>query len=253
MLIIPAIDILNGACVRLYQGDYGKAQEYHSNPVDIAAKFEETGARRIHVVDLDAAKGAGVHNRGVISEIARRVSVEVEVGGGVRSEAEIDALIDAGVSRMILGTVLIRDPDSVAGWVAKYGDTLIAGIDARDGIVKVSGWEENSSLQDTDLARRVAEMGFSSIVYTNIAVDGTLEGPDIEGTNGIAEASGIDVILSAGIGSIADVKRVLSLRHERVIGAIAGKAIYEGTLDLSEALAAAENDEIDRNGTESNG
>ena len=243
MLIIPAIDILDGRCVRLLRGNYDRAREYNANPADVARQLEGAGAKRIHVVDLDAARGAGKNNRNIIGEIAKNATVEIEVGGGVRSEDDIDALAEAGVDNMIVGTALAKEPDVVARWVSKYGEMLIAGIDACDGEVRVSGWEERSALLDVELGRTVADMGICCIVYTSISVDGTLAGPDIERTNRMAETSGVDVILSGGIGGISDVKRVVETSDDHIIGMIAGKALYEGALDLGEALEAASPDE----------
>ncbi len=239
MLVIPAIDLLAGECVRLYQGDYRRARSYDTDPLDVARRFESAGATRIHVVDLDAARGDGADNRDAIRRIVAGVSAEVEVGGGVRSESDVEELIDAGARRLIVGTVLAADPDRVASWVERYDVGFIAGIDARDGLVGVSGWKRDSGLADTELAGRVAGIGVEAIIYTNISLDGTLGGPDLERTNLIAEISGIDVILSGGVSSAADIRAVRDGAHRRVIGIITGKALYEGTLDLVEAIRIA--------------
>lgn len=235
MIIIPAIDILSGGCVRLHQGAYDRAKRYDEDPVSVARTFETAGATRIHVVDLDAARGSG-HNRSTISKICEAVSAEIEVGGGVRTLDDVEALFAAGVDRLIVGTALVRDPQAVSGWLDQRGGRFTAGIDARDGVVRISGWEQASDLHDVDLAVTAAEMGFGEIVYTNIAVDGTLEGPDIDGTNRIARASGLPVILSGGVGSIEDVERVVEAADPGVAGIITGKALYEGALDLETAI-----------------
>ena len=237
MLMIPAIDVLNGSCVRLYQGDYGKAQQYDSDPVAVARRFEAAGAKRIHVVDLDAARGNGSHNRGVIRDVVAAVGCEVEVGGGIRSERDVEALLAAGVEYLIVGTLLAKEPKRVAGWVKAYGEHFYAGIDSRNGRVSIAGWEKDSHIKDVDLAKQVESFGLSGIVYTNIAVDGTLEGPDINGTNRIAEVSNVPVILSGGISSLTDVETVCESAHPAVIGMITGKAIYEGALDIDKAIA----------------
>lgn len=236
MLVIPAIDLLNGSCVRLYQGDYEKAQSYDSDPVSVAKRFEAAGAERIHIVDLDAARGKGSDNRQVIRRIASSVDAVVEVGGGVRTERDVEMLIEAGVDFLIVGTLLVQDPKRAEGWIKRYGDKFLAGIDARDGRVSISGWERDSSVKDIDLAKKVADAGFAGIVYTNIAVDGTMSGPDLERTNTVAEATRIDIVLSGGISGLSDVERVLRDGHPGIIGIITGKAIYEGSLDLKTAF-----------------
>ena len=189
MTIIPAIDLIDGKCVRLFKGDYSSSKVYNEDPVETAGAFAEAGARRIHIVDLDAARGDG-NNREIIRKIALSVPAVVETGGGVRTEDDVRELLDCGIERMIVGTVLAKSPDRVAGWVSRYGAKFIAGIDALNGEVKVSGWEKGSGLSDTELAAAAAEMGIISIVYTNIAKDGTLSGPDIENTVRIARESG---------------------------------------------------------------
>ena len=236
MLIIPAIDILQGECVRLYKGDYGKAVSYQSDPAVVALKFAAAGAKRIHIVDLDAARGQG-NNRGLIARVRKAVSCTIEVGGGIRSEDDILELIDVGADRLILGTVLAKDPDKVAGWVAKYGAHFVGGIDALDGEVKVAGWEEGSGIKDSDLAKKAKEIGITSIVYTSISRDGTLEGPDIPNTVRIAEEGGLPVILSAGISCNEDFAAVLKADHPGIVGAITGKAYYEGKIDLPMAIS----------------
>jgi phosphoribosylformimino-5-aminoimidazole carboxamide ribotide isomerase len=240
MLIIPAIDIMNGACVRLYQGDFRKARKYDGDPEEVAIRFQTAGARRIHVVDLDAARNKGSNNRDVIRRIVESTDVEIEVGGGIRTERDVEALKRIGVDTLIVGTTLVRDPKRVQRWIDEFGPGFYAGIDALDGRVNIDGWEEDSLVKDTDLADETRRMGFDGIVYTSIAVDGTLDGPDLDRTNSIAVASGMSVILSGGMSSTVDVSRVVENAHERVFGMIVGKAIYEGNLDLAEAIALTE-------------
>jgi len=238
VLVIPAIDLRDGSCVRLYQGDYDKSKEYETDPVAVAHRFEAAGATRLHVVDLDAARGSAGNNRNVIRRLLREVHVEFQVGGGVRSEEDIEALHDIGAEMLIVGTALVREPNRVRSWIERFGGGFIAGIDARDGNVSISGWEEDAGITDIDLAQDACSMGFDGIVYTNIRVDGTLTGPDLPRTNAIAEASGIDVILSGGIGTLGDVRAVCAGAHAGVIGMVIGKALYEDTLGLSDAIAA---------------
>jgi phosphoribosylformimino-5-aminoimidazole carboxamide ribotide isomerase len=241
VIIIPAIDLLGGACVRLEQGSYDSARRYAADPAEVALGFARAGACWVHVVDLDAARGAGGANRGVIRRIREALgAVRLEAGGGIRAERDLAELGEAGADRLILGTVLAREPERVASWLAARalggGPELWAGIDARDGRVKVSGWQEEAGLEDLELARRARELGLEGVVYTSIARDGTLEGPDIERTNRVAEACGLPVILSGGIGSEQDVKRVARERVENVVGLILGKALYEGRVQLAELI-----------------
>jgi phosphoribosylformimino-5-aminoimidazole carboxamide ribotide isomerase len=237
MLIIPAIDILNGQCVRLSEGYYGQASVYSASPASVARNFAADGAECIHIVDLDAARGDG-RNRKSLEEIRAAVSCRLEIGGGIREEKDIEELLALGFERLVLGTVLARRPEQAAAWVEKYGPVFVGGIDAREGLVRVSGWEESSGIQDLALAGQGAILGLTSIIYTNIARDGTLTGPDIERTNRIAAVSGLPTILSGGIGSEEDVARVARERHENIRGLIAGKAIYEGNVVLADLIAA---------------
>jgi len=236
MLVVPAIDLLGGRCVRLHQGDYAQAESYDLDPVEVARGFAAAGARRIHVVDLDAARtGAGV-NRPILGAIRRAVNVTVEVGGGIRTDDDVKALLDQGVDRLVVGTVLVKNPDLVASWTAKFGARFVAGIDARDGEVKVSGWEEGSALQDLDLAARCRQLGLISIVYTNIARDGTLGGPDLDRTLAVAEAARLPVILSGGVASKDDFAAARRSNHPLLAGVITGKALYKNRIDLGEVI-----------------
>jgi len=235
MTVIPSIDILDGGCVRLYQGDYDKVTGYSEVPEDIAGEFQDAGATRLHVVDLDAARGAG-HNREVIARIREVFKGTIEVGGGIRSEKDIDELLEVGVDRLIVGTILARSPETVARWISAYSRVFIGGIDARDGMVKVSGWERDSGLRADALAVKAREIGILSIVYTNISLDGTLSGPDIEGTAEVGEASGLPVIVSGGVSGMEDLQRIHDYAAESIVGVITGKAVYEGRIDIKTAL-----------------
>ena len=245
MIVIPAIDLLGGFCVRLAQGSYASARRYAGDPAEVALGFARAGARWVHVVDLDAARGPAGANREAIRRIRRALgAARLEVGGGIRSAEDLAELSAAGVDRLVLGTVLVRAPSEVAAWVsarsareaAAAGPELWAGIDARDGRVRVSGWEEEGGLGDLELARRARELGLGGIIYTSIARDGTLAGPDIERTNRVAEAGGLPVILSGGIGCLDDVDRVARERVEGVVGVIVGKALYERRVDLEQLI-----------------
>jgi len=242
MLVVPAIDLLGGRCVRLLQGDYAQAETYNLDPVEVALGFVAAGAQRIHLVDLDAARSGAATNRQVIGAIRQAVGVTVEVGGGLRTGDDVQALVDLGVDRLVVGTVLARDPGKVAGWVARFGAKFVAGIDARDGEVKVSGWEEGSAVKDVELAARCRELGLISIVYTNIARDGTLAGPDLERTLLVAEAADLPVVLSGGIASWADFEAVRHANHPLLAGVITGKALYKNRIDLVEVIAEFQDD-----------
>ncbi|TVR71807.1 MAG: 1-(5-phosphoribosyl)-5-[(5-phosphoribosylamino)methylideneamino] imidazole-4-carboxamide isomerase [Spirochaetaceae bacterium] len=240
MTVIPAIDLIGGRCVRLRQGSYSDATVYDADPGEVARSFADAGAERIHLVDLDAARSAG-DNRETIGRIRKTVSCSLEVGGGVRDLESLDALLQIGVDYVILGTVLARDPDLVARWAARdqRGSRMLASIDARDGIVQIAGWQEGSGIAARDLAVKAAEIGLAAVEYTNIARDGMLTGPDIEGTREIAGAVSIPVILSGGIAGTADTERIISRGGGMIAGFIVGRALYEGSFDLAAAIRIA--------------
>jgi phosphoribosylformimino-5-aminoimidazole carboxamide ribotide isomerase len=236
MVIIPAIDILNGQCVRLTQGNYENAVYYDADPVERARSFEALGIKRIHIVDLDAARGEGKTNREVIRHIRETVPCTLEVGGGIRSEEDVKELIDRGVDRMIVGTILVRDPDLVARWVSQYGNRFLAGIDARDGEVRISGWLERTGISDREVARLAKNSGVCGIIYTNISRDGTLRGPDFQRTVPIAEISGLPVVLSGGVSSEQDIRKAAELQNRGIAGVIVGKALYERKINLESLI-----------------
>ncbi|MBN2651988.1 MAG: 1-(5-phosphoribosyl)-5-[(5-phosphoribosylamino)methylideneamino]imidazole-4-carboxamide isomerase [Spirochaetales bacterium] len=237
MKILPAIDMLDGACVRLHKGRYDEETKYFDDPVAVAKSFEDAGAEVIHLVDLNAAAGRG-HNREIIAKIGKAVRCRLELGGGVRTGDDVQQLIDAGVHRVILGTILVKDPELSAKMISDYKKYVdfIAGIDALHGEVKVSGWEKGSGVHDGDLAQKVKAMGCAGIVYTNIDKDGTLSGPDIENTVRIGQASNLPVIVSGGISSLADIEAVCTQAGDKVWGIITGKAIYENKFTVREAV-----------------
>jgi phosphoribosylformimino-5-aminoimidazole carboxamide ribotide isomerase len=244
MIIIPAIDLLNGSVVRLKQGDYGKAKYYSGeSPAETARRFESYGIKRIHLVDLDAAKGEGLNNRESIRSIRKAVSCVLEAGGGIRNEDDVRELLDLGIDRLILGTVLVKDPDKARCWAERYGRKFIAGIDARNGTVHIAGWREAGAQTDIDLARRAASLGACSIVYTNIARDGMLEGPDIERTSLVAREAGIPVIVSGGVSGEKDVLAAAEFAGAGIPGIIIGKAVYEGKIDLESLVRRFPQDE----------
>ncbi len=236
MLIIPAIDLLGGECVRLYKGDYNEVKSYEKDPAAAAKAFQNLGVKRLHLVDLDAARGEGKHNRDAVRKIRSVFTGVLELGGGVRTEEDVKELLEIGVDKLIVGTVLAKNPDLVASWIKKFGRVFIAGIDALDGEVKVSGWEKGTALKDSDLGRTCAEMGIENIIYTNIDRDGTLAGPDIESTNRMARETGLIITLSGGISCQDDLREVCSRGDSLVKGIITGKAYYEGRIDLEKAI-----------------
>lgn len=228
MIVIPSIDILGGRCVRLYQGDYSRSTVYDYDPSNAARDFESAGAKWIHIVDLDAARGSG-NNRDTIRRVREAVSCRLQVGGGVRSEGDVDELRESGVTRVVVGTMMIRDPEAVAGWAARH-PFLIAGIDARDGLVRVSGWEAGTAVDELEAARWAGDHGMRAIVYTDISRDGTMSGPSLDRTARVAAAGGLPVILSGGIRGPEDVAAAATTPG--VVAVITGRALYEGRIDL---------------------
>ncbi len=233
MIVIPAIDLIAGKCVRLRQGSYADKTVYDEDPVAVAQSFVDDGAERIHIVDLDAARGDG-ENRSVISKIRSAVACTLELGGGIRSRDALLRVLDIGIDYVVLGTVVVRRPDEVARWAEDFGSRLIASIDARNGIVQVSGWQEDASRDAVDLSTQIASWGFAAIEYTDIGRDGMLSGPDIEGGLSIAKSSGLPTILSGGVATTRDADTVA--RVGDIAGLIVGRAIYEGTFDLRQAI-----------------
>ncbi len=237
MLIIPAIDLLGGKCVRLLRGRYDSSRVYDEQPAEMAKRLAQAGAAWLHVVDLDAARG-DADNRDTIGAIRRAVSCRIEVGGGIRSASDVKRLLELGADRLILGTVLVNDPATASEWLRRYGgDRFAAGIDARDGRVKVKGWEKDGGRDDQEMALGLATEGLERLVYTSIGRDGTLGGPDIERTNMVAKAAGLPTLLSGGIGAEEHVEQVARQRHPLVRGIITGKAIYEGKIDLARVIS----------------
>ncbi len=234
MLVIPAVDVKGGRCVRLYMGDKDRETVY-GDPVEMAMKWQELGARRLHVVDLDGAFQGVPVNLAVVREICSALSIPVEVGGGVRSLKTIEVLLGAGVEWAILGTMLVEDRHMAREAARSFEGHLIAGIDARSGWVAVKGWEEGTSLNALELARWCEGEGFSAIIYTDISRDGTLAGPNLEETARIAREVSIPVIASGGVSSLEDVLEVAKLEPLGVMGVIVGKALYDGRVDLREA------------------
>ncbi len=233
MRIYPAIDIKDGNCVRLFKGRFDDVTVYGTDPVAVAKRWEDAGAEFIHVVDLDGAlKGRGVNSE-VIKKICESVSVPVQTGGGIRTMEDIDFMLRCGVSRVIIGTSAVRDKEFVKKAVEKYGDKIVIGIDAKDSMVAIEGWEEVSTYKALDFAKEMEKIGVKTIVYTDIATDGTLKGPNIEAMIEMSENLNIDVIASGGVGNE---EHLLRLADTKVEGAIVGKALYTGNVVLASIL-----------------
>jgi phosphoribosylformimino-5-aminoimidazole carboxamide ribotide isomerase len=238
MDVIPAIDLLEGRCVRLFQGDYEQSQIFNENPVEVARQWEAEGATRLHLVDLDGAKAGKPENWQAIAAIAQAVSLPIQVGGGLRDAQRVSALFDLGVQYAILGTVAVEKPELVAQLCAKFPGQIIVGIDAREGKVATRGWLETSEVMAVELAQRMSEMGAAAIVYTDIKRDGTLQGPNMEALRELAIAIKTPVIASGGVSSVSDLLKLLSLVPSGVSGVIVGKALYTGDVSLKEAIRA---------------
>ena len=238
MEVIPAIDLLDGKCVRLYQGDYDRASIFNDNPVEVARQWAEQGATRLHVVDLDGAKAGKSVNLSVIEAIATAIEIPVQVGGGLRDRAGVARLLDTGVERAILGTVAVEKPELVTELCNEFPEQIVVGIDARNGMVATRGWLETSEVAATDLAQRMAQQGAAAIIYTDIHRDGTLSGPNMDALRELAESIDIPVIASGGVSSLTDLLSLLSLEPIGVTGVIVGRAIYTGDVSLKEAVRA---------------
>lgn len=238
MILFPAIDIKDGKVVRLIQGQFDKVTEYSHDPVSIANKWIADGAEWLHVVDLDGAKTGTIHNFDAIAQIAADVSVPVQMGGGVRSEDDIKRLLNAGVKRIILGTRAIEDRKFFKNVLSQWGDQVALSLDCSNGMVASRGWAETTGIKGTDLAKELEALGLKTLIYTDIARDGMLTGPNFDGLNEMLDTVNIDVIASGGVSNLDDIKRLSALVPKGLIGAITGRAIYEGTLNLKEAIAA---------------
>jgi phosphoribosylformimino-5-aminoimidazole carboxamide ribotide isomerase len=238
MEVIPAIDLLEGRCVRLYQGDYSQSQVFNSNPVEVAQQWVSEGATRLHLVDLDGAKQGKPVNLKAIEAIINSVSIPVEVGGGLRDTDSVKQLFDLGVRWSILGTVAVEQPQLVQTLSQQYPGQIIVGIDARNGLVATRGWLETSEIQATQLAVQMQEFGAEAIIYTDIHRDGTLSGPNLDALRELANTISIPVIASGGVSSVTDLLSLLALEPQGVTGAIVGRAIYTGDVSLREAIRA---------------
>ena len=238
MQLYPAIDLKNGQCVRLKQGEFKEITVYSDKPEEIAALWQEQGATYLHLVDLDGALAGHSVNEEVICRIVNTVSIPVEIGGGIRSEEAIASMLSLGVARVIIGTKAVKQPEFIRDMIETFGaDRIVLGVDAKDGMVAVEGWETVSEITASDLCSRMKEYGIRHIVYTDISRDGMLIGPNVAYTKKLTDETGLDVIASGGMSSMEDLRQ---LYEAGVQGAIIGKALYEKRIDLSEAVKTFE-------------
>ncbi|MCI9111101.1 MAG: 1-(5-phosphoribosyl)-5-[(5-phosphoribosylamino)methylideneamino]imidazole-4-carboxamide isomerase [Eubacterium sp.] len=233
MIIFPAIDIIGGKPVRLYKGDFSTAQQVADDALETAQQFVQAGAQWIHMVDLDGSLEKKPVNAKTFTDVASKTSLKVEIGGGIRTMQDIDFYVNNGISRIILGSVALKNPELVKEAVKEFGNIIAVGIDAKNGFAATEGWMESSDVYFTELAKRMEDVGVKTIIYTDISKDGTLSGPNIEQLIEINKAVSCDITASGGITDIND---IIALKNENLYGAICGKSIYNGTLKLSEAV-----------------
>lgn len=236
MELFPAIDLRNGQAVRLFQGDYDQMTVYSSTPEDVARQFKAKGAKNLHLVDLDGAKDGQLVNFESIKKIVKDLDMFVEVGGGIRNEERIRQYLELGVGRVILGTIAIKDPQFLKDMVAKYGDRIAVGVDVKDGYVAINGWKEVTDQKGMEFCRYLADIGVKTVIYTDISRDGGLKGTNLAAYKELSEISGLDIVASGGISFEEEITAL----KETTYGAILGKALYDGLLDLEKALQLAE-------------
>lgn len=241
MDVIPAIDLLGGQCVRLYQGDYDQSEVFSTNPIEVARQWADQGATRLHLVDLDGAKTGSPVNQQVIADIVRAIDIPVQVGGGLRDRQRVAETLGLGVEQIVLGTAAVEQPDLVTQVCEEFPGRIIVGIDARNGKVATRGWIETSKVDAGDLAQGMASQGVSAIIYTDIHRDGTLKGPNKEALRALAGSVSIPIIASGGVSSVRDLLSLLSLEALGVTGAIVGRALYTGDISLPDAIRAVGN------------
>jgi phosphoribosylformimino-5-aminoimidazole carboxamide ribotide isomerase len=237
MLILPAIDLSDGKCVRLKQGDMNQKTVFSDDPAQMAVRWADAGAQVLHLVDLDGAMVGRSANLEAVSRILEAIEIPVELGGGLRTRDDVARVLDLGVKWAIMGTSALSKPQELKRCLKDFGDRIIVGIDARDGRVAVQGWTETSDVSALDLARKMEALGVRRIIFTDIATDGMLAGPNVESTRAIAEAVSVDIIASGGVTTLNDLRVLKTLERLGVVGAIVGRALYSGTIDLAEAIA----------------
>jgi len=235
MQIIPAIDIKDGKVVRLTKGDFLKVEVYSEDPIDVAKKWQDAGAKLIHLVDLDGARYGTLKNLEVVQKLAKSVKVPIEFGGGIREEKSISQILDTGISYVVLGTKAL-DEKFLKSALDKFGDKIIVSIDSKDETVAIKGWQESGNTNPVKFAREMETSGVSRLIYTDVSKDGTLQGPNFFSIEKILDATNIEVVASGGISSVEDLRRLKSYEKKGLAGVIVGKAIYEGKINLKEAI-----------------
>ena len=242
MIVIPAIDLKDGQCVRLRQGDMHESTVFSDDPVQVAGKWRDLGAQRLHLVDLNGAFDGKPINSNAVNSIAQEYpDLPIQIGGGIRSLSTIESYLNVGVDYLIIGTLAVKDPDFVYEACKEFPGHIIVGLDARNGLVATDGWSQSSDLKAVELAKRFEQYGVSSIVYTDILRDGMMQGVNVESTVSMARSSSIPIIASGGITNIQDIIDLCEFSDEGILGAITGRAIYEKTLDLAEAQKYCDN------------
>ena len=240
MIIIPAIDLKGGQCVRLSQGEMGRATVYSDDPAEVARRWQSLGAQRLHIVDLDGAVSGEPKNRVAVKSIRSCVSMQIELGGGIRNISTIEEYLSAGVDYIILGTAAIKNPGFLEESCKNFAGKIIIGIDARGGMLSVQGWTENTAIRAVDFAQQLDRSAVAAIIFTDISRDGMLTGPNIESTAQLAQAVTIPVIASGGVSCMADIEKLLEIESLGVQGVITGRALYTGDIDLKECIELAE-------------
>lgn len=240
MLVIPAIDLKDGHAVRLKQGDFNRSTVYSSDPLEVALRWEDAGAGRIHIVDLDGSLAGTPRNREVIRRIAGRIKAPIELGGGIRDLATIESYFDAGIRFAILGSVALKKPELVEAACAKFPGRIIVGIDARDGMAAVEGWTEATRRTAIELAGRFEQFSLDSIIYTDINRDGMETGVNVEATRKLAEAVKVPIIASGGVAGLRDIRELRKVEQSGIMGVIIGKALYTGAINLEEAIKVSQ-------------
>jgi len=239
MLIIPAIDIKEGKCVRLYQGNFQKETLYNDDPLKVATNWQKQGAKLLHLVDLNGAESGKIKHLKLIAEIVKKVSIPIEVGGGIRNLETIKELFDTGVEKVILTTLAYENPGLLKKVCGQYGEKILVSIDVRDGFLSIKGWQEKTKVKAVDFARRMQETGVKGFIYTDIKRDGTLFGTNLDEIKKFATSIGGKLVASGGISNVDDIRRIKDLRLPNLTGVIVGKALYSGTIKLQEAIKAA--------------
>ncbi|MSN27033.1 MAG: 1-(5-phosphoribosyl)-5-[(5-phosphoribosylamino)methylideneamino]imidazole-4-carboxamide isomerase [Geobacter sp.] len=237
MIVIPAIDLKEGKCVRLEQGLMDKDTVFNDDPGAQARAWQDQGAELLHIVDLDGAFAGEPKNRSAIESIIRAITIPAQLGGGIRDIATIEAYLSLGLSRVIIGTAAQRNPELVREACAKFPGRIVVGIDAKDGMVAVQGWAEVTDITAVELAKKFEDCGVAAIIYTDIARDGMLQGPNLEATRALAEAVNIPIIASGGVSGLKDIENLMEIEASGVTGVITGKAVYTGAINLNEAIA----------------